>query len=139
MEYRIRSSDDFQQVTAEMHSTSFPFWVSILKSDNRTKQQNRYIHKLFGVIAKQTSESTDQIKRECKYYQGCPILMAERPAFADFVRTFAHFTVEQKIAAMDFVSVTSVMNIDQLCRMTDAVFRKYTEQGLVLPIPEDKR
>ena len=113
-----------------------PFTVTIKEGKKRTLSQNQLIHLWFGEIAKQTHESTDQIKRECKYYHGCPILMAEDPQFVKFVENLSHLTVEEKIAAMDYVAVTSVMDTKQLGRFADAVQRKYLGQGLRLTDPE---
>ena len=105
----------------------------------RTLSQNALIHMWFGQIAKQTHSSADQVKRECKFYQGCPILMAEDPQFAEFVRNLSHMTTEQKIAAMDYVSVTSVMTPKQCVQMADAIRAKYLPQGIRLTDPDARK
>lgn len=115
-----------------------PFTLNISEGKPRTLSQNALLHKWIGEIAKQTHESTDQVKRECKFYQGCPILMADDPAFVAFIRNISHLTVEQKIAAMDYVAVTSVMSTKQLSAMCDAVARKYRSQGVILTDPEGR-
>jgi hypothetical protein len=115
---------------------TLPFTLSVTEGKLRTLSQNALLHKWFGEIAKQTHESADQVKRECKFYQGCPILMADDPAFVAFIQNLSHLTVEKKIAAMDFVSVTSVMNTKQIGKMSDAVWRKYVPQGIHLTDPE---
>ena len=116
-----------------------PFTLSVSEGKLRTLSQNALLHKWFGEIAKQTNESADQVKRECKFYQGCPILMAEDPAFVAFVANLSRLTVEEKIAAMDYVSVTSVMTTKQLSAMCDAVHRKYVAQGIRLTDPEARK
>jgi len=115
---------------------SLPFTLTIKEGKPRTLSQNALVHKWFGEIAKQTHESADQVKRECKFYQGCPILMADDPAFVDFIRNLSHLTTEQKIAAMDYIAVTSIMDTKQLGAMCDAVHRKYSAQGIILTHPE---
>lgn len=117
---------------------TLPFTLTIREGKPRTLSQNAIFHKWMGEIAEQTGESADQVKRECKYYQGCPILMADNPAFVDFVGNLSHLTTEQKIAAMDYVAVTSIMTTKQLGKMCDAVHRKYVEQGVVLTQPEGR-
>ena len=65
--------------------------------------------------------------------------MAEDPQFVKFVENLSHLTVEEKIAAMDYVAVTSVMDTKQLGRFADAVQRKYLGQGLRLTDPEAQK
>lgn len=118
---------------------SLPFTMTVSEGKLRTLSQNALIHKWFGEIAKQTHSTADQVKRECKLYQGCPILMADDPDFVGFIRNLSHLTVEQKIAAMDYVSVTSVMNAKQLSKFADAVQAKYLPQGVRLTDPDARK
>ena len=137
MPSRILHSDrDAMDLLPELGREGYPVTVSWVPGEDRTKAQNRLIHKWFGEIAKQSNESADQIKRECKFYQGIPILAADDPAIVAFLSNLSHLTVEQKIASMDYISVTSSMNKTQLRAFADAVFRKYTEQGMRLTDPE---
>ena len=127
---------DAGRIAEYIEGLLLPFTITVSEGKARTISQNALMHKWFGEIAKQTNESADQVKRECKFYQGCPILMAEDPLFVAFVEKIAHLTTEEKIAAMDYVSVTSVMTTKQLSKMCDAVQRKYLGQGLRLTDPE---
>lgn len=115
-----------------------PFTLTYREGKVRSLSQNALLHKWFGEIAKQTHSTADQVKRECKFYQGCPILMADDPQFVAFLSNLKSLTIEQKIAAMDYISVTSVMNTKQLSAMCDAVEAKYLPQGVRLTRPEDK-
>ncbi|MEX3315721.1 hypothetical protein [Sulfitobacter sp. PS-8MA] len=116
-----------------------PFTLTMREGKVRSLSQNALLHKWFGEIARQTHSTADQVKRECKFYQGCPILMADDPQFVAFLSNLKNLTVEQKIAAMDYISVTSVMNTKQLSAMCDAVEAKYLPQGIRLSQPEDKQ
>lgn len=118
---------------------SYPMTVTQRDGEKRSPNQNATIHMWFGEIAEQTNESADQVKRECKFYQGCPILMAEDPQFVAFIGNLAHLTIEEKIASMDYVSVTSVMTTKQLSKMCDAVYRKYSTQGIRLTDPDARK
>jgi hypothetical protein len=115
-----------------------PFTLTMKEGKVRTLSQNALLHKWFGEIAKQTHSTADQVKRECKFYQGCPILMADDPQFVAFLSNLKNLTVEEKIAAMDYISVTSVMTTKQLSAMCDAVEAKYLPQGVRLTQPEAK-
>lgn len=116
-----------------------PFTLTVSEGRKRTLSQNALLHKWFTEIAKQTHSTPDQVKRECKFYQGCPILMADDPQFVGFIRNLSHLTIEAKIAAMDYVSVTSVMTTAQLSTFSDAVQAKYLAQGVRLTDPEARR
>lgn len=132
----LKSAESLVELLPIIGRQGYPVTLSWVLGDKRSLSQNALIHMWFGEIAKQTNESADQVKRECKFYQGCPILMAESPEFVAFVKNLEHLTTEQKIASMDFVSVTSVMTTAQLKRMCDAVQRKYLSQGIRLTDPE---
>lgn len=116
-----------------------PFTLTMREGKVRSLSQNALLHKWFGEIAKQTHSTADQVKRECKFYQGCPILMAEDPQFVAFLSNLSKLTTEQKIAAMDYISVSSVMTTKQLGAMCDAVQAKYLPQGIRLTQPEEKQ
>lgn len=116
-----------------------PFTMTVSEGKARSLSQNALIHKWFSEIAAQTHSSADQVKRECKLYQGCPILMADDPAFVSFIRNLSGLTVEEKIAAMDYVSVTSVMTTKQLKQFGDAVQAKYLPQAIRLTDPEARK
>lgn len=116
-----------------------PFTLTFRAGKIRTNDQNALVHRWFADIAKQTHSAIDQVKRECKFYQGCPILMADDPLFCAFLKHLKDLTLEEKIAAMDYVSVTSVMTTKQLSQMGDAMRAKYLPQGIHMTDPEGNR
>tara|TARA_R110000782_G_scaffold11741_4_gene35427 strand:+ start:2136 stop:2555 length:420 start_codon:yes stop_codon:yes gene_type:complete len=116
-----------------------PFTLTYRAGKIRTNDQNALIHRWFADIAKQTHSAIDQVKRECKFYQGCPILMAADPAFCAFLKHLKNLTLEEKIAAMDYVAVTSAMTTKQLSQMGDAMRAKYLPQGIHMTDPEGNR
>jgi hypothetical protein len=116
-----------------------PFTLTFKEGKVRTISQNALIHKWFGEIAKQTHSPIDEVKRECKLKQGCPILMADDPAFCAFLQHLKNLTYEQKLEAMDYVSVTSAMTTKQLSQMGDAMRAKYLPQGIHMTDPEGNR
>lgn len=133
------TAQDAGRLAEWVEGLPIPFTLTMREGKVRSLNQNALLHKWFGEIAKQTHSTADQVKRECKFYQGCPILMAEDPQFVAFLSHLKSLTVEQKIAAMDYISVTSVMNTKQLSAMCDAIEAKYLPQGIRLTQPEDKQ
>ena len=133
------TAQDAGRLAEWVEGLPIPFTLTMREGKVRSLNQNALLHKWFGEIAKQTHSPADQVKRECKFYQGCPILMAEDPQFVAFLSHLKSLTIEQKIAAMDYISVTSVMTTKQLGAMCDAVEAKYLPQGVRLTQPEDKQ
>lgn len=133
------TAQDAGRLAEWVEGLPIPFTLTYREGKVRSLSQNALLHKWFGEIAKQTHSTADQVKRECKFYQGCPILMADDPQFVAFLSHLKSLTIEQKIAAMDYISVTSVMNTKQLSAMCDAVEAKYLPQGIRLSQPEDKQ
>jgi hypothetical protein len=143
MEYRVRSSADFGHVTAKMHTTSFPFRVSILKGEDRTGQQNRLIHRWFQEIAKQCGDrSADEVKAECNLIYGRPIKARDdnewSSAFGYIFDNLNHAAKLKAIRVLD-VPFTRSMTVNQLSEYMDQMFRDYTERGITLTQPEDKQ
>ena len=116
-------------------------WVCDIHPPKRTLSQNALIHKWFGEIATQTNESVDEVKLDCKGYQGVPMLLAEDQEFAEFYEKFRAMypDAEQRRKALKWVPVTSIMTTSQLGRFADAVFREYSQQGIRLTVPEDQK
>tara|TARA_R110000772_G_C13177610_1_gene427695 strand:+ start:65 stop:484 length:420 start_codon:yes stop_codon:yes gene_type:complete len=133
------TAQDAGRLAEWVEGLPIPFTLTMREGKVRSLNQNALLHKWFGEIAKQTHSTADQVKRECKFYQGCPILMAEDPQFVAFLSHLKSLTIEQKIAAMDYISITSVMTTKQLGAMCDAVEAKYLPQGIRLTQPEDKQ
>lgn len=132
------TAQDAGRLAEWVEGLPIPFTLTMREGKARSLSQNALLHKWFGEIAKQTHSTADQVKRECKFYQGCPILMAEDAQFVAFLGHLKSLTVEQKIAAMDYISVTSVMNTKQLSAMCDAVEAKYLPQGIRLTQPPER-
>lgn len=90
--------------------------ISIAVGKDRSLQQNSILHAWITQIANELREQTAaQIKAECKLVYGVPILRAEDEEFREFYdRAIKWMTYEQKLDAMAFVPVTSIMTVKQL-------------------------
>lgn len=151
MEYRVRTSEDFQQVTNDMHRRSFPFRVQVLSGDDRTGAQNRTLHKWFGEIAKQTGDSAAGVKGQCHHLYGVPIRSrdAQWRFMWDAVRAKIEgmtlpegrtgYEVECAALASGNLKVSSGMTTKELSEYMDAMARDYREQGVILTDPEARQ
>jgi hypothetical protein len=143
MEFRVKSSDDFQAVTAQMHGTSFPFRVNILRGEDRTKAQNRTIHKWFGEIAAHRGDVTAiEVKAQCNLTYGKPIMARDDPEWAGaWSHLFEPLAYEKKLKAIRVFDVpfTRNMNVAQLTEYMEQMQRDTLSEGIPLTIPEGAR
>ena len=131
------TDSELQALIEYLRHVSMPFTVTVSAGKIRTYKQNALVHMWFGEIAKQKNESPEWVKCECKAWCGIPILRAEDVIFAEwYAKTIARIAdIRERIEALQYVPCTSIMTTEQLGRMCDAVFRKYTQEGVILTIP----
>ena len=114
-----------------------PFTVSWTEGGKRSLDQNALLWRWNDEIAKHFGDRTaDDVHRENKLLIGCRILVRDDPDFAEFVTNLSGLTYEQKLQAMDYLAVTSIMTTRQLSEFMDTVHRKFSQQGVMLTDPE---
>lgn len=103
-------------------------------NDKRPLSMNGLSHVWYGDIAKETSQLEHDVKSECKLIFGVPILRSEDDDFRDFYdgAIKGALTYEEKLKAMRYVPVTSIMDKSQMHRYLNAMQTKYAEQGIIL-------
>ena len=75
----------------------------------------------------------------CKLHHGIPILRAEDDEFRAFYDgALKSLSYEQKLQAMKFTPVTSIMTKQQLSKYLDAVQNDFMLKGVRLEYPDDK-
>ena len=101
--------------------------VTIKTGKDRSLDQNAILHAWITQIANELREQTAaQIKAECKLVYGVPILRAEDEEFREFYdRAIKWMTYEQKLDAMAFVPVTSIMTVKQLSQFLTGMQEGY--------------
>ena len=136
----IKTEDDRADVVALISHRELPFTVSIKKGSDRSLQQNNLMWEWNGQISAQLGDMTPQeIHEQNKLTIGVPILRAENPEFRDFYDAVVKGrTYEEKLRAMRWIDVTSIMTVKQMTAFLDTVLRTYSEQGVRLPIPEER-
>jgi hypothetical protein len=76
-------------------------------------------------------------KRYCKLHHGIPILRAEDEEFKYiYDNSIRKMSYEQKLMAMDFLPVTSLMNTEQLSKYLESVQADFIKRGLSLEFPD---
>lgn len=113
--------------------------ISVKAGKDRSLDQNAILHAWITQIATELREQTAaDIKAECKLHYGVPILRAEDEDFRAFYdRAIKCLTYEQKLEAMRFVPVTSVMTVKQLSQFLAAMQSAYAGRVALEFPPEE--
>lgn len=110
-----------------------------IRPPHRSLPQNSLIYKWYAEIAAQTYDDAHEVRQFCKLRFGVPILRAENAKFCEtYDRVIKPRTYQEKIAAMDLIDVTSIMNKKQAAQYMDDLFRYFTQEGIQLSHPEDQ-
>lgn len=96
--------------------------VTVKTGRDRSLDFNALSHVWYAQLAAELREyDAAGWKRFCKLHAGVPILEAEDADFRATMAALKHLTYEQKVKAMDFIDVTSLMTQDQFSRYMHAV------------------
>lgn len=131
-----------QMLILFIQAQKLPFTASLASGKHRTTAQNRLQRKWMTEIAEQMpDEKAEYWRGYSKLHFGVPILRAENAVFREkYDDAVKPLTYELKIklmcAPLD-MPVTSLMTTKQKTAYLDEVFRHFSEQGVVLTIPDD--
>lgn len=115
-----------------------PVTVEWVPGRDRTREQNRLQFLWAREAAEQRGDRTPEEQRnEWKLRFGVPIMREDSPEFREtYDRLIKPLSYPQKIAAMDLISVTSLMKVKQMVRYLDAIERECAEEGVKLTSPD---
>lgn len=107
--------------------------VSIKTGKDRSLDQNAISHCWYEQIAKEVGGSAEQVKRECKLLYGVPILRASDAEFSDWcVSALDWLGYEEKVEAMKWIDVTSLMSVEQMTDYLTAMQADHAKAGIIL-------
>jgi len=118
-----------------------PFTASVVAGKSRTWIQNKLQRKWMNEIEEQlTGWTSEEARAYSKLVFGVPIRRRDDADYCEkYDRIIKPMTYEAKLELMaepmDF-PVTRDMNTKQKTEFLDAVFRHFSEQGVILTIPE---
>jgi len=121
---------------------SLPFTASVVAGKSRSWVQNKLQRKWMDEVAQQLDGHTSEEWRAyCKLRFGVPIRRRDDAEFCEkYDRIIKRLPYETKLELMsepiDF-PVTRDMNTKQKTEYLDAVLRHFSEQGVILTIPDD--
>jgi hypothetical protein len=127
------------QAVGTIKPTSDKPWVITLGQDDesRSLKQNRLSFLLYGILGGNNQEGRLASRKSCKLLYGVPILMEDKDFNAFYMSAIRPLTFEQRLDAMEFVPVTSLMTTRQFAEYLDTIYKESELQGVVLPQPED--
>lgn len=137
----VKNENDLALLKVYLDGRKLPLTVDITEGRDRSVEQNRLAFKWYREISDQTGEDKEDVRARCKLEIGVPILREEQEAYRAtydrFLKPHAYADKLQIIRDLD-IPVTSLMNVEQMSRYMDLVFRRHAEKGLVLTIPPDR-
>ena len=107
--------------------------VSIKTGKDRSLDQNALSHFWYEQIAREVGGSAEQVKRECKLLYGVPIMRASDAEFSDWcVAALDWLGYEQRVEAMKWVDVTSLMSVEQMADYLTTMQADHAQAGIIL-------
>lgn len=137
----VKNADELTLLKRYLDGRKRPFTVEISEGRDRSTEQNRLAFKWYGEISDQTGEDREDVRARCKLEIGVPILREGQERFRDtYDRLIRPLSYPEKLALIRDIElpVTSLMNVEQMSRYLDIVFRRHAEIGVVLTIPPDR-
>jgi Fe-S cluster assembly scaffold protein SufB len=134
----IETPGDLDGLTRFLGNLKLPITVEWVLGRDRTREQNRLQFLWAREAAEQRGDRTPEEQRnEWKLRFGVPIMREDSPEFRETYDTLIKpLTYEQKLKAMDLISVTSLMKVRQMVRYLDAIERECAEEGVKLTQPD---
>lgn len=125
-----------------IQSKNLPFVASITDGKGRTTKQNKLQRKWMVEISEQLGDCTpEDVRAYSKLAIGVPILRAENEAFRErYDEVVKPLPYQTKLAIMAEpldMPITRIMTTAQKTKYLDAVFKHYSEQGIVLTLPKE--
>ena len=113
-----------------------PFVVQVV-GPRRSLDQNAISHALYAQIAGQIEDQTVQeVRAECKLRYGVPILRAGSEEFrAQYDKVIKPHDYPTKLAIMEWLPVTSLMDKAQFSEYLDTVIREFSKVGVSILMP----
>lgn len=137
----VKNEDDLALLTTYLTGRKRPFSVEITDGRNRSVEANRLAFKWYTEISEQTGEDREDVRARCKLEIGVPILREAHEKFrATYDRLIRPLDYGEKLELIrdTELPVTRLMNVEQMSRYMDIMFRRHAEIGVVLTVPEDR-
>lgn len=136
----VKDADDLALLKVYLDGRKLPLTVDITEGRDRSTEQNKLAFKWYKETSEQTGEDIEDVRARCKLEHGVPILRENekfRQTYDRLIRPLSYADKIEIIKATD-MPVTRLMNVTQMSRYLDIVFRRHVDIGVVLTIPPDR-
>ncbi len=140
MKWTINSDAALQKFLGDVRELYFTHRYMVINAKvggDRSQDQNSISHCWYEQAGRELREYTALgHKSYCKLHHGVPILRAEDESFRAFYDVaIKRLTYEEKIKAMEYVPVTSIMTFPQFQQYLLAVQADYRLRNVALEFP----
>lgn len=139
----VKTEFERKQLLKFIEQQKLPFTVEITIGRRRTVEQNKLQRLWMKEVAEQLGDrSAEEVRGYCKLHFGVPILREEHEGFrVKYDQVVKPLPYDQKLEIMMEpldLPVTRLMTTAQKTAFLDAIFRHWSEMGLVLTLPPEK-
>lgn len=137
----VKNTDELALLKVYLDGRKRPFTIDVTDGRDRSAEQNRLSHKWYKEISEQAGEDVEDVRARCKLEIGVPILRDGHETFRKtYDRLIRPLDYADKLALIrdTDMPVTRLMNVEQMTRYMDLVFKRHAEFGIVLTVPPDK-
>jgi hypothetical protein len=142
----VETEYDRKMLLRFIENQKLPFTATVVAGKHRTTEQNKLQRLWVKEIAEQAPgsfESAEHVRGYCKLHFGVPILRNENEKFREvydrLIRPLDYAAkIDFMMVPMD-LPVTRIMTTKQKTAYLDTIHKHFSEQGIVLTDPEDRR
>ena len=136
----VKDAADLALLKVYLDGRKLPLTVDITEGRDRSAEQNKLAFKWYKEVSEQTGEDIEDVRARCKLEIGVPIMRENdrfRETYDRLIRPLPYPDKIDLIKALD-LPVTRLMNVRQMTRYLDIVFRTHAEIGIALTVPPDR-
>jgi len=136
-DYVVNSRENMQRVIGAIRAEyeRHPYVrVAVKSGQKRSLDSNALAWVWYQQIARELGEDTPEaVHNECKLRIGVPILRGEDDEFRRiYDASIKGLPYEDKLTAMEYMPVTSIMTRDQMKQYLDTMQAEYAKRGVLL-------
>ncbi len=134
----IENADDLASFARFLGNLQLPVTVEWVQGRDRSRDQNALMWLWATEAANQLADRTPaEVQADWKLRYGVPILREDAADFRAFYdKALKGRTYGEKLEAMEFVPITSLMKVRQMVRFLDTVQRECLTNGIRLTDPD---
>lgn len=136
----VKTPEELALLKVFLDGRKLPLTVEITEGRDRSTEQNKLSFKWYKEISEQTGEDIEDVRARCKLEIGVPILRENEKFRKTYDRLIKDMSYSDKIEIVKATDmpVTRLLNVGQMTRFLDLVFRRHADAGIELTIPPDR-